>query len=79
MPPLSTGGPASSRSFTVKQMERALMNLPTSQRHDVRRFIRILDDETEMGYYAAMELVAHLGLFLMEKPTSCLCNKQFTS
>ena len=69
MSPLSTGGSASSRTFIVKDMEAALMAMPSSQRLQVRKFIRAVDSKTGMGYYAAMDFVANLGLFL-DKPTS---------
>ena len=61
--PLSTGGPVSSRTFTMRQLESAVMALPSSQRSDVRKLVRRLDEKTGMGYYAAMDFVANLGLF----------------
>ncbi len=64
MTALSTGGPASSRTFIVQDMETALMAMPSSQRLQVRKLIRIIDNKTGMGYYAAMDFVANLGLFL---------------
>ena len=64
MTQLSTGGPASSRTFIVQDMETALMAMPSSQRLQVRKLIRIIDNKTGMGYYAAMDFVANLGLFL---------------
>jgi hypothetical protein len=44
-------------------MEAALMTMPSSQRADVRELARILDARTSMGYYAAMDFLAGLGLF----------------
>ena len=64
MTALSTGGPASSRTFIVQDMETALMTMPSSQRLQVRKLIRIIDNKTGMGYYAAMDFAANLGLFL---------------
>ncbi len=64
---LSTGGPVSSRTFTVRGMEATLMQLPSSQRADVRKLSRLLDERTDMGYYAAMEFLAGLGIFLHKK------------
>ena len=64
MTALSTGGPVSSRTFIVQDMETALMTMPSSQRLQVRKLIRIIDNKTGMGYYAAMDFVANLGLFL---------------
>lgn len=63
MSQLSTGGPASSRTFTKREMEAALMSLPSDQRADVRELARCLDAKTSMGYYAAMDFLANLGLF----------------
>ena len=64
MTPLSTGGSASSRTFTVEDMETALMSMPSSQRLQVRKLIRTIDNRTGMGYHAAMDFVANLGLFI---------------
>ena len=72
MTPLSTGGPVSSRTFIVQDMETALMAMPSSQRLQVRKLIRTIDNKTGMGYYAAMDFVANLGLFL-EKRASSVC------
>lgn len=66
MTPLSTGGPVSSRTFTMRGMEAALQQLPSSQRADVRELARALDDRTSMGYYAALDFLANLGLFLIK-------------
>ena len=63
---LSTGGPVSSRTFTKRTMEATLMQLPSSQRADVRKLSRLLDKRTVMGYYAAMEFLASLGVFISE-------------
>ncbi len=60
---LSTEGPASSRTFSKRGMEAALMQLPSSQRADVRELSRRLDIQTGMGYYAAMDFLAVLGLY----------------
>ncbi len=64
--PLSTGGPVSSRTFTKAGMEAALMTLPSSQRADIRKLSRLLDQRTGMGYYAAMDFVANLGLYFVK-------------
>ena len=64
--PLSTGGPASSRTFTKDGMEAALMAMPSSQRADIRELSRLLNARTGMGYYAAMDFVANLGLFFIK-------------
>ena len=39
------------------------MQLPSSQRADVRELSRRLDIQTGMGYYAAMDFLAVLGLY----------------
>ena len=67
MSQLSTGGPASSRTFVVQDMEAALMAMPSSQRLQVRKLIRAVDNKTGMGYYAAMDFIANLGLFFTKK------------
>ena len=67
MTPLSTGGPVSSRTFTKRAMEATLMQLPSSQRADVRKLSRLLDERTGMGYYAAMNFLADLGRFIAKK------------
>lgn len=64
---LSTGGPVSSRTFIVQDMEAALMAMPSSQRLQVRKLIRAVDNKTGMGYYAAMDFIANLGLFFVKK------------
>ena len=61
--PLSTGGPASSRTFDARMMKRALKKMPSSQAADVRSLAIMLDERTEMGYYAALDLLALMGLF----------------
>lgn len=61
---LSTGGAVSSRTFTKRGMEAALMQMPSSQRADVRALARAVDKRTDMGYYAAMDFIANLGIFI---------------
>jgi len=68
-PLLSTGGPISSRTFSVEQMEAAVMSLPSSQRLPVRQLVRAIDERTGVGYYAAMDFVANLGLFFVKIET----------
>jgi len=64
MPPLSTEGPASSRTFDARTMKTALRKMPSSQKSVIYAFVEAIDDRTGMGYYAAMDFVANLGLFL---------------
>ncbi len=66
MPVLSTGGPVSSRTFTKREMEAALMRMPSRQRADVRKLSRLLHARTSIGYYAAMDVLANLGLFFTQ-------------
>jgi len=61
--PLSTGGPASSRTFDARMMKRALDNMPSSQAAEVRSLAVMLDERTQMGYYAALDFIASLGLY----------------
>jgi hypothetical protein len=51
-------------------MEIALTALPSSQRADVRELARLLDARTDMGYYAAMDFLANLGLFFAKSSTN---------
>ena len=69
MAPLSTGGPVSSRTFDARIMKGALQKLPSSQRADVYALVTALDERTGIGYYAAMDFVANLGLFLVKTCT----------
>lgn len=61
---LSTGGPASSRTFDARMMKAALQKMPSSQSRDVRTLANRLNERTSMGFYAALDFLAHLGLFL---------------
>ncbi len=70
MAPLSTGGPISSRTFTKRGMEVALSAMPSSQRADVRELARKLDDRTSIGYYAAMDFLAVMGLYFVKTSTN---------
>ncbi|KKL98331.1 hypothetical protein LCGC14_1825560, partial [marine sediment metagenome] len=50
-------------------MEAALTGLPSSQRRTIRRLARALDIHTGMGYYAAMDVVAVIGLKIVSNST----------
>lgn len=67
---LSTGGAVSSRTFGTDMMESVLMDMPSNERLHVRKLVRTIDEQTGMGYYAAMDFVANLGLFLTETSTN---------
>ena len=43
-------------------MKQALKNMPSSQAAEVRLLAVKLDERTQMGYYAALDFVALLGL-----------------
>lgn len=59
---VSTGGVISSRWLTTREMRRALANLPSSQRRDVKALARKLDAATDIGYYAALDVVVRIGV-----------------
>lgn len=71
---VSTGGnqKLSSRVFTIKMMETALLQLPPLQVQIIRKFTRDIQKRTGLGYYSALDLVASLGSFLTEYPTSII-------
>ena len=69
---VSTGGKISSRVFTIEMMETALIHLPSSQAQIVRRLTRNIQKRTGLGYYTVLDLIANLGGFLLEYPTSVL-------
>ena len=62
MSPRSSAGPVSSRTFQLQDMENAIKALPTSQGRYVRKLARDLHNLTGMGYYAALDMVAVVGL-----------------
>jgi len=66
---LSTEGPASSRTFDARIMKGALKQLPSSQRADIYALVTAIDNRTGVGYYAAMDFVASLGLYLSKSRT----------
>ncbi len=66
---VSSGGPVSSRIFRTREMEAALTGLHSSQRRTIRRLARALDSHTGMGYYAAMDVVAVIGLKIVPNST----------
>ena len=69
---VSTGGKISSRVFTARILKTVLVQLPSSQAEDIRTMARTLQKKTGLGYYAALETVANLGVFLLDWPTSRL-------
>ncbi len=59
---VSSGGLISSRTFIVQDMRLALASLPSSQSRYIRKLARILDTRTGMGYYAALDTIATIGI-----------------
>lgn len=68
----STGGLISSRNFSVRDLDRAIMKLPSSQRKVVRLVARKLSRKTGLGYYASLETVAVIGWHLFERYDSSM-------
>ncbi len=66
---VSSGGPVSSRVFRTREMEAALMGLPSSQRRVVRGLARAIHAKTNMGYYAALDVVALIGIKIVPNST----------
>jgi len=66
---LSTEGPASSRTFDARTMKAALKKMSPDERSDVYALVTVIDEQTSMGYYAAMDFVANLGLFFSNLST----------
>lgn len=58
MTPLSTGGTISSRTFTARAMKDMLKKMPSSQAAQIRRMAKNVDEITEIGYYAALDMIA---------------------
>lgn len=63
---LSSNGPVSSRAFTKREMEKALLNLGTQERRTVRKLAREIDRRSSVGYYAALDTVAIIGVHLVK-------------
>ena len=62
---VSSGGMISSRVFIVQDMKRALRDMPSSQSRKVRKLARNLDEKTQIGYYAALDVVATIGTHIL--------------
>ena len=58
----SSNSPISSRVFTARMMKNALLELPSSQSRNVRKLARKLHKRTGMGYYAALDTIATIGI-----------------
>ena len=70
MNPLSTGGPMSSRMFTARILRTALYALPSTQTRAIRKLAASINKRTGIGYYAALDLVAIIGIQLTKAPSS---------
>jgi hypothetical protein len=66
---VSSGGPVSSRIFRTREMEIALTELPSSQRRTIRKLARRINKRTGMGYYAALDVIAVIGLKIVPNST----------
>ena len=62
----STGGTISSRYFHARELKRALAAMPSSQRKYVRNLAGRVHDQTGIGYYAALDLIATMGVYFTE-------------
>ena len=72
---ISTGGPVSSRVFTARILKTAINRLPSTQARMVRKLARVLNNRTHIGYYSALEVVANIGVRLLEAPSSQISPK----
>ena len=66
----SSGVMYTSRAFSARQLKAALVVMPSSEAQGIRRMARRLDRKTGMGYYAALDAVATLGVWLKDFPSS---------
>jgi hypothetical protein len=66
----STGGLISSRYFTAEILQSVLSALPTTQARTIRKLARAIDKRTNIGYWAALDTVAAMGVYLSEVPSS---------
>ena len=67
---VSSGGLVSSRVFTARILKTAISRLPSTQARVVRKLARVLSNRTGLGYYASLEIVANVGVRLLEAPSS---------
>ena len=75
---VSSGGPISSRVFTARILRNALYSLPTTQTRAIRKLAQAVDKHTGIGYYAALDLVANIGVRLLKVPSSLVSTKLST-
>jgi hypothetical protein len=67
---LSSAKGFSSRSFTARQLKGALLKLPSSESREIRKLAKRLDERTSIGYYAALDAVAVIGVHMMSLETT---------
>ena len=60
----------SSRAFSARQLKAALVRMPSSQAQGIRKMARRLDRKTGIGYYACLDAVATIGVWLKDVPSS---------
>lgn len=75
---ISSGGLVSSRVFTARILKNALYVLPTTEARAVRKLARAIDRRTDIGYYAALDVVAAVGILLLDIPSSRISPKLST-
>lgn len=75
---ISSGGLVSSRVFTARILKNALYALPSTQGRTVRKLARAIDNRTDIGYYAALDVVAAIGVYLLDTPSSKISTKLST-
>lgn len=66
----SSGVMYSSRAFSARQLKAALVAMPKPQARSIRRMAVKLNAKTNIGFYAALDAVATLGIWLNEFPSS---------
>ena len=68
----SSGGAASSKAFTDRELKRALQVMTMGQAKVVRRLARRINKRTGIGYYASLDVVARIGDRMTDFPSSRL-------
>ena len=68
----------SSRVFIVEDLKGAQHRLLSSERRVITRLANKINKRTKIGYYAALEVVANLGIVLLAAPSSQISTKLST-
>ena len=66
----SSGGAASSKAFTDRELKVALQALPVLQAKRVRKLAQRLNKRTSIGYYASLDVIARIGDLMGDFPSS---------